>query len=188
MRRKFVEAIPKKPEGSPKTQAEIGRDFCDKLFHEDSKLKDISPEERFLARNEKERKILDEFWNWLDTVNALNGSALGKAVTYARNQRPYLENYLKDGRLEISNNPAENAIRPFTVGRKNWLFSDTPKGADASAAVYSLVETAKANGLNVRMYLTYLLTNMPDTDWRNDPASLEDMMPWSDSCRAICQG
>ena len=188
VRRKFVEAIPKKPEGSPKTQAEIGRDFCDKLFHEDSKLKDISPEERFLARNEKERKILDEFWKWLDTVNALNGSALGKAVTYARNQRPYLENYLKDGRLEISNNPAENAIRPFTVGRKNWLFSDTPKGADASAAVYSLVETAKANGLNVRMYLTYLLTNMPDTDWRNDPESLDDMMPWSDNCKAICQG
>ncbi len=152
------------------------------------KLKDKSPEERYLMRNEKERKILDEFWNWLDAVNALNGSALGKAVTYARNQRPYLENYLKDGRLEISNNPAENAIRPFTVGRKNWLFSDTPKGADASAAVYSLIETAKANNLNVRMYLIYLLTNLPDTDWRNDPESLDDMMPWSDSCKAICQG
>ena len=78
---------------------------------------------------------------------------LGKALAYAVNQNPYMENYLKDGRCAISNNVAENAIRPFTVGRKNWLFCDTPKGADASAVIYSIVETAMSNCINVRDYL-----------------------------------
>ena len=98
-----------------------------------------------------------------------------------------MENYLLDGRLTISNNAAENAIRPFTVGRKNWLFSDTPKGASASAAVYSIVETAKANGLNVFTYLEYLLLYMPDTDWRKHPEYLEDLMPWSENVQAECK-
>ncbi len=89
-------------------------------------------------------------------------------MNYALNQRKYMGNYLLDGRCSISNNAAENAIRPFTVGRKNWLFSDTQKGASASAAVYSIIETAKANGLNVYTYLEYLLMYMPDTNWRNN--------------------
>ena len=80
-----------------------------------------------------------------------------------------MENYLKDGRCSISNNVAENAIGPFTVGRKNWLFCDTPKGADASAVIYSIVETAKANDINVRKYMEYLFTVMPEVDWRNNP-------------------
>ncbi len=92
-----------------------------------------------------------------------------------------------DGRLAISNNAAENAIRTFTVGRKNWLFADTPKGAAASAAVYSLIETAKANGLNVYTYLEYLLLYMPDTYWLNDPAQLDCLMPWSESVQAECK-
>lgn len=98
-----------------------------------------------------------------------------------------MENYLLDGRLSISNNAAENAIRPFAVGRKNWLLADIPKGAAASAAVYSLIETAKVNGLNVYTYLEYLLLYMPDTDWRNDPAQLDYLMPWSESVQAECK-
>lgn len=82
---------------------------------------------------------------------------------------------------------AENAIRPFTVGRKNWLFADTPKGADASATVYSLVETAKANGLNVYTYLQYLLIYMPDADWRNHSEELDMLMPWSEAVQAECK-
>ncbi len=74
---------------------------------------------------------------------------------------------------------AENAIRPLTVGRRNWLFADAPKGA--SAAVYSIIETAKENGLNVYAYLEYLLLYMPDTDWRNYPELLDDLMPWSEA-------
>ena len=87
---------------------------------------------------------------------------MDKAVTYIQNRRSYLSTYLEDGRCSFSNNLSENAIRPFTVGRKNWLFCDTPNGAQASAIVYTMVEMAKANGVNVYHYLTYLLEKLPD--------------------------
>ena len=187
LRRKFVEAIPsKKNAGAPLTSAEIGRDYCNQLFKIEERLKDISSEERKNKRLELEKPVLDAFWCWLESLNVLKGSSLGKAVTYALNQRPYMENYLLDGRCALSNNVAENAIRPFTVGRKNWLFADSPKGAEASAAVYSIIETAKANNLNVYTYLQYLLLYMPDTDWRNYPEELDDLMPWSEAVQAEC--
>jgi len=187
LRRKFVEAIPgKKANDTQPTNAEIGRDFCDKLFHIEESLKELSPKERYAKRLELERPVLDAFWCWLENLTVLNGSALGKAVAYAKNQKPYMENYLLDGRCSISNNIAENSIRPFCVGRKNWLFSDTPKGAEASAAIYSIIETAKANGLNVYTYLEYLLLYMPDTDYHNHPEELELLMPWSEAVQAEC--
>ncbi|MEG2060179.1 MAG: transposase, partial [Lachnospiraceae bacterium] len=187
LRRKFVEALPqKKVAGTQRTKAEIGRDYCNNLFQIEETLKELTPKERYEKRLELEKPVLDAFWSWLDTVNALSGSALSKATTYARNQKPFMENYLLDGRLSISNNIAENAIRPFAVGRKNWLFSDTPKGADASAAIYSIVETAKANNLNIRAYLEYLLQYMPDMDWRHHPESLELLMPWSSRIQETC--
>ena len=188
LRRKFVEAIPaKKSPDDPLTSAEIGRQYCDKLFAIEDGLKGLTSEERKIKRLELEKPVLEAFWCWLDSVNALKGSALGKAVIYAKNQKPYMENYLLDGRCSLSNNAAENAIRPFTVGRKNWLFADTPKGASASAAVYSLVETAKANGLNVFEYLNYLLLNMMDTPWQQRPELLDDLMPWSPDVQAECK-
>ena len=188
LRRKFSEAIPKKTgTDEPLTNAEIGRDYCNQLFEIERDLKHLSPEDRRLKRLELEKPILEAFWCWLENLNVLNGSALGKAVTYAKNQKKYMENYLLDGRCSISNNAAENAIRPFTVGRKNWLFADTPKGASASAAVYSIIETAKANGLNVYTYLEYLLLYMPDTDWRNNPKELDMLMPWAEGVQAECK-
>lgn len=188
LRRKFIEAIPKKTgTDEPLTNAEIGRDYCNQLFEIERDLKHLSPAERRLKRLELEKPILEAFWCWLENLNVLNGSALGKAVTYAKNQKKYMENYLLDGRCSISNNAAENAIRPFTVGRKNWLFADTPKGASASAAVYSIIETAKANGLNVYTYLEYLLLYMPDTDWRNNPEELDMLMPWAEDVQAECK-
>lgn len=187
LRRKFVEACPSdKAESSAKTVAETGRDFCNKLFDIERSLKDLSPEERYIRRLELEKPVLKAFWCWLDEQNPIGGGKLSKAIHYAREQKPYLENYLLDGRCAISNNAAENAIRPFTVGRKNWLFCDTPKGADASAAVYSIVETAKANSLEVYSYLSYLLEEMPDLDWRNHPELLDDLMPWSETVKAEC--
>ena len=188
LRRKFVEAIPgKKAEGAPPTAAEIGRDYCNQLFKIEESLKNLSAESRYQQRQELEIPVLEAFWSWLDKLQPLRGSALGKAVTYAQNQKPFMENYLLDGRLSISNNAAENAIRPFTVGRKNWLFADTPKGAKASATVYSLVETAKANDLNVYTYLEYLLMYMCNSDWRNHPKELDDLMPWSPAVQAKCK-
>lgn len=188
LRRKFVEAIPQKknPDGPP-ASAETGRQYCDKLFAIEDSLKDLSNEERFCKRLELEKPVLEAFWCWLDSLNALKGSALGKAVTYAKNQKPYMENYLLDGRCSLSNNAAENAIRPFTVGRKNWLFADTPKGASASAAIYSLVETAKANGLNVYAYLQHLLLYMPSAEWQQYPEELDELLPWSPEVQAQCK-
>lgn len=183
-----MEAIPtKKANDAGLTSAEIGLQYCNKLFAIEDTLKDLSFEERFCKRLELEKPVLEAFWCWLDSVNALKGSALGKAVTYAQNQKPYMENYLLDGRCSLSNNAAENAIRPFTVGRKNWLFADTPKGASASAAVYSLIETAKANGLNVYAYLRHLLLYMPSTEWQRHPEELDDLMPWSPDVQEQCK-
>ena len=187
LRRKFVEALPPKKHDGPPTPAEIGLMYCDNLFAIEATLKDLSAKERFCKRLELEKPVLEAFWCWLDSVNALKGSALGKAVIYAQNQKPYMENYLLDGRCSISNNAAENAIRPFTVGRKNWLFADTPKGATASATVYSLVETAKANGLNVYAYLQHLLLYMPGSEWQQHPELLDELMPWSPGVQEECK-
>lgn len=187
LRRKFIEAIPQRKNTEGLTNAEIGRNYCDQLFMIERDLKELSPEERKIKRLELEKPVLEAFWCWLENLEVLKGSALGKAVTYALNQRKYMENYLLDGRCCISNNAAENAIRPFTVGRKNWLFADTPKGASASAAVYSIVETAKANGINVYTYLHYLLLYMPDTDWRNHPEELDHLMPWAKAVQVECK-
>lgn len=188
VRRKFVEAMPqKKATGATLTSAETGVDYCNHLFQIEESLQPLAAEEKYIKRLEKAKPVLDEFWRWLESLSVLKGSALGKAVNYALGQKPYLMNYLKDGRLNISNNPAENAIRPFTLGRKNWLFCDTAKGAKASAAVYSLVETAKANHLDVYTYLVHLLMQMPDSDWQNHSEVLELMMPWSDYMQSKCR-
>ena len=123
--------------------------------------------------------------SWLETVNPAGGSRLAKAVTYAKNQKPYMENYLLDGRCSISNNIAENIARPYAVGRKNFLFHDTVKGARASSIIYSLVETAKLNNLNIYAYLETVLLYMPD--YKNEPEGIEELMPWSDMIQQSCQ-
>lgn len=188
VRRKFVEAIPvKRSAGDAKGAAEIGRDLCNAIFNMESSFAGLSPDEIYAKRQEdKYQKTLTEFWNWLDTVHPLPGSKLNTAVDYAYKQKLYLGNHLLDGRLSMSNNIAENSIRPFTVGRKNWLFSDTVKGAKASACVYSIIETAKANGLNTYKYLEYVLREMPDSDWMRHPENLDRLMPWSDEAKALC--
>ena len=100
-------------------------------------------------------------------------TALGKALTYSLNQWPKLIRYLEDGNLSIDNNRAERAIKPFVIGRKNWLFSQTAKGAKASATLYSIIETAKANGLVPFDYIIYLLEKLsqPEPD-------INQLMPW----------
>ena len=163
-----------------------GVQYCDKLFAIERYCREnrFSPEKRHEFRNKKAPDILKAFWAWLDKQHPTKGSRMEKAVTYARNQRPYAETYLQDGRCSISNNPSENSIRPFTVGRKNWLFCDTPGGAHASATVYTMVEMAKAYGLNVEKYLTFLLEKRPHTGMSDE--ELEKLAPWSDEARAYC--
>ena len=110
---------------------------------------------------------------------------IGQALQYPQNQKTGLMNYLMDGHCQISNNTAENSIRPFTVGRKNWLFSGSPKGAASSAAVYSIVETAKANGLNPHKYLQKLFEELPQMK-ESGTTDLELVMPWNDKIRKTC--
>ena len=179
LRRKFVEADI--ATNGTNGYAKQGIAYCDRLFHIEEQIKGLKPDEVKRIRQEEEIPILEEFWRFVDIglSDTLPQSKIGKAFAYAINQKPYMGNYLKDGRCSISNNAAENAIRPFTVGRKNWLFCDSQKGANASSVIYSIVETAKANGLNVGKYLEYIFTYMPDLDWRNHPELLDDFMPWA---------
>ncbi|WP_460298674.1 IS66 family transposase [Clostridium perfringens] len=117
--------------------------YINQLFHLEDviKAKCSSLEYPF----EKEQPIVEGFLLWLDKQTSVRGSRMDKAVTYIQNRRPYLTTYLEDGRCSFSNNLSENAILPFTVGRKNWLFCDTSNGTYASAIVYTMVEMAKAN-------------------------------------------
>ena len=146
--------------------------------------RELTPEQRRAERQAKARPVLEEFRRWLDdkALKTPPKSLLGKAVAYTLGQWPRLIVYLDEGHLTPDNNLVENAIRPFCVGRKNWLFSATPKGASASAALYSLIETAKANGLEPYAYLRHVFAELPRATtvehveallaWNVRPASL----------------
>ena len=121
--------------------AEIGFGYCNQLFELEKEYADLDAETRKAKRIETEPAIWEAYWSWLENLKPAGGSCLAKAVTYVKNQKPYMENYLLDGRCSISNNIAENIVRPYAVGRKNFLFHDTVKGARASSIIYSLVET-----------------------------------------------
>lgn len=147
--------------------------------------KHVSFEERYKLRLQKEQPVLEAFWSWLEAQNPVKNSRLDKAVTYISNRREFLDTYLEDGRCSLHNNLSENAIRPFTVGRKNWLFSDSPQGAEASATAYSIVEMAKANNLNIYKYLTYILEQRPDNNWSDE--QLETIAPWNKAVIDVCK-
>ena len=138
--RYFTDAIPKGKEYDYSLPAVQGVQFCSKLFDCErySKAKNHTAEQRKQFRLEKEKPILEAFWNWLDQQRPNKGTRLAKAVNYAQNRKDTLMPYLEDGHCSLSNNLSENAIRPFTVGRKNWLFSASPKGAASSAIVYTM--------------------------------------------------
>jgi len=179
-RRKFDEALKSiKPSEQIGSAAMAGKNYCDRLFAVERKLEACSNEERFEKRQELSKPILEDFLVWLKKSNALPKSALGTAVQYTLNQWKYLVNYLLDGRCELSNNRAERSIKPFVIGRKNFLFSDTVNGARTSAIIYSIVETAKENGLNPINYLTYIFEEMPNIDFKNNPDVIESLFPWS---------
>ena len=153
-RRKFYEALPA-DEGIRKTsRANEGFERINQLFDLERDYSSLSPEERYTQRQERSRNVLDDFYAWLETVNPSQGSGLAKAVQYARNEKNYLYAFLEDPQIPIDNNLAERAVKPFVIGRKNWLFSTSPKGADASAVAYSIINTAQANGIDVKKYLT----------------------------------
>ncbi len=134
--------------------------------------------ERLSARQQRSQPVLDQLKAWLDKVQpqVAGQTSLGKAVNYLANNWSRLERYIEGGNLPIDNNRAENAIRPFVIRRKNWLFSDTPKGATASAQIYSLIETAKANGQEPYAYLRHILERLPQV---NSVEGYEALLPWN---------
>ncbi|HEX9061430.1 MAG TPA: IS66 family transposase [Clostridia bacterium] len=159
------------------------------LYNIEKMLADKTPEERREGRLKQSKPIIDAFFEWVETVSlgVVGNSLIEKAFNYAKNQKSYLYNYLKDGRISIDNNATERAIRPFSIGRGNWLFCDTPAGAESSAIVYSIVETAKANGLRPYDYLLYLLEEIPKKYWGTDHSFLEELLPWSDKIPTSCK-
>ena len=164
--------------------AEIGVAYFNKLFYLEREFKDLSPKERQAIRMEQEVPVWENFFTWLGTLNPTKGCKLEKAVNYAQNHKDTLRNYLQDGRCELSNNCAERKAKSCAIGRKNSLFHTSVDGAVASSIIYSLVETAKANNLNVFQYIYTLLLYMPGYKDRSE--GIEQLLPWSDFIREHC--
>ena len=184
-RRKFDEALQAIPEKDrPPSEAMKGKRYCDALFAVEEKIRSLPLHEKTTERQRLAQPILDEFYSWVMRLRAAHKSLLGKATHYAREQWPWLVNYMLDGRLEISNNLAERSIKPFVMGRKNFLFANTPKGAKTSVVIYSLIETAKENGLDPYRYLTWVLKTASCIEDRNGDA-MEVLLPWyaPDDCK-----
>ena len=182
MRRKWLEAMPEGADAKTCKAAE-GYEFCNRLFELERQFEGVTAEERLIQRKEKSGPILEAYWTWLYTIPRPTGK-LKDAVTYAQNQKAHLCAFLEHGEIEISNNQVENAIRPFVVGRKGWLFADTPQGAEASAIIYSLMETAKANSLRLDDYLLHLLSIMPERAEQNKDFEIDDLLPWSEEMKS----
>ncbi|UDM70628.1 IS66 family transposase [Vagococcus fluvialis] len=184
VRRKFFEAKDSSSKNTPATQ---GVAYCDKLFQIEKEIKELTDDEKYQFRIEKSQPILDEFWQWIEIFITLPGSKLGKAVNYALTLKEGLMTFMKDGRCALSNNLAERSIRPTTIGRKNWLFSTSERGAIANGVAYSIVETAKANGLVPTKYLEYLFEQLPNIEDISNPESLRVYLPWSKQVQSLCR-
>lgn len=185
-RRKFDEAVKSQPKGKAKGgSASQGLAYCNLLFEIEQGLADQTAEERYQERLKQAKPVLDAMFAWANTRTAAPKSALGKALNYLKEQWPYLCNYLKDGRLEISNNRAERSIKPFVIDRKNFLFANTPKGATGSAVMFSMIQTALENGLDPYKYLTWLLKAANNADL-TDSETVKKLLPWNAlaECRA----
>lgn len=156
------------------------------IYSEENKLKELDADERLKRRISDVKPLVEDLFSYiheLDESNEVFPDRLKKAIGYAINQEELLKRFLDDGNIPIDNGAAERAIRSFSVGRVNWLFADTPLGAEVNSMMYTIVETAKANGANPYLYIKYILEKMPsfvDNECNvTDKASLDDMLPWS---------
>ena len=184
-RRKFVEAdkaAPKKKRTAP-TKAAVALGQIAKLYRIEKAIQDLPAQEKTTQRQQQSRPLLMELQHWLQTnqPKVPKDSLTGKAIAYTLNQWETLTAYCDHGQVPISNALAENAIRPFAVGRRNWLFADTPRGAHASAACFSLIETAKANGQEPMAYIRYVLARIATAD---TPDKLDQLLPWNADLKA----
>ena len=186
IRRKFVEVINAAEKiidvsnDEDKGKAGEAIKFISKLYRieRNARVRGLDAESLRQLRQQESVLVLDDFERWLkvNTLKVPPRCLLGKAIIYALKQWPRLIRYLENGNVRMDNNLAENAIRPFVVGRKNWLFSGNPEGASASATLYSIIETAKANGLEPYHYLVYLFERLPFAQSLGDEA-LKELLP-----------
>lgn len=176
-RRALYEAI-QAQSGKRTGKAQVGFNFVQKLFALERQVADLKPEERAERRQQQSKPVVDELRAWLDRSlpQVAPKTLIGKALTYLDHQWPKLIVFLEDGEVPISNNAVENKIRPFVVGRKNWLFADTVGGAEASARIYSIIESAKANDIDPYLYLRWLFDELPKIDADN-PEALAELLP-----------
>ena len=208
LRRKFFEAIPacdrktiklldinseeaiKEPiiptRDDKTSPAAIGVAYCNKLFYIERCIKDKPLKEKEAIRKERSIPVWNAFWDYVESLNPVGGSKLEKAVNYALNHKEGFMNYMLDGRCDLSNNKAERKCKNYALIRRNSLFHTSVPGAEASAVVSSIAETAAANNLNVYQYLYTLLLYMPD--YKDEPAGIKALLPWSPFIREHCTG
>jgi hypothetical protein len=182
-RRKFVEAQKSLPAKAKNGRIDLALSYFSKLYAIEREFAQASPENRFIGRQEKSVPVLAQFREWLEKTqrDVVPKGKLGEAVTYTLRYWQKLIRFTENGTWPIDNNATENAIRPFVIGRKNWLFSNTGNGAVASSRLYSIIETAKANGHEPYHYLKWLFTTLPKTP----DDKLETLMPWAVSAEAV---
>lgn len=193
VRRKFHEAKaaldPKLPPQAREKEEEA-LERCDQLFALDREVKKLPEGRRLEWKKAHIQKEMEQFFAWLKQQESRSGKeseTFRKAIGYALHEQPYLEQYLSDGRIELSNNLAERSIRPFTIGRKNWMFCKSPRGAQASAIWYSIAITAKENGLLLFEYLRYVLEELRGVDPSSLSAeALDRLLPWSEQLPDCC--
>ena len=176
-RRKFVEAVKIQSKGK-RSRADQAIEMIGELYGIERRIKDRSVLERFETRQAESLPVLAKIRAWLDLAlpGAPPKTALGSALHYLNHSWPGLVRYVERGDLPIDNNPVENAIRPFVIGRKNWLFADTQAGAHASALIYSLLETAKTNGHEPYLWLRHILNALPSA---KKVEHYEKLLPWN---------
>lgn len=187
IRRYFFDAIPKGKNRDISCPAVQGVEYCDKLFAYERHFKEkgYSYKQIKNGRLKKEKPVIEAFLSWLEKQKPIKGSKFATAVTYALNRKEHMMTYLEDGRCSLSNNLSEQKMKSYVIGRKGWLFSDSPEGAEASAISYSIAETALANGLNVYKYITYVLEKRPTEEMAD--SELEKLLPWNDKVFEMCK-
>lgn len=182
-RRYFYDSVPLDKDKNMITTSDgyTGVKFIDELFRIEREIADFEVDMKLKIRKEKSEPIFKKFYEWVNSTSQklITNKKLKEALTYATNQKENLSKFLSDGRIPLSNSRAERTIRPFAVHRKNWLFADTVAGAKANAIYYSLIESAKANNLNIYKYINYLLNELPQLETEQTEEQIEKYLPWS---------
>ena len=185
--RLFVYA-PNDLENAENTLPIIAMNKIKKLFAIEKEIEALSPDKKVKIRQLKSKPLIDDFFLWCKSnQNATASAKLSKAFKYVMNHEEGLRQYLYDGYIPMTNSLDERVIRPFTTGRKNWLFSTSVSGAESSANAYSIIETAKANGLDPYKYLTTIFTYLPSQDLIKNPEIIDEFLPWSEFVQKNCK-